>query len=615
MAHQGRTPKMPLRSLLIDLAGNCFFIALNTGFLVAFAPESNILPPDDSVAPSGRICEENVRTYLIGQLVLYIIYSLPQRPLQYYIENYNPELRRNRAIGVVWSVWSLLTLFDIIWFIVGQVWVFKAELCKKHDAPLYWLAVGEIVFFYLSTIVPIFLYTILVIVSRRRYLQNQMTGGTGPAAHLKGGLSKAELATLRTFVFRTSMAVSPEENEHDEEKGMPAATQEVTELAVIQEGSGEKQPAVAVSGRKVAALGEGEADKIVATAEITEGEDSDSKRSGKQPVRKSDAGTGNSSVSAQGEAEMVHAVKPVESDLPEGASTNCAICFCDFEPGDVIRELACLHIFHSECIDPWLIVPEADPATQATSSTSTSPPKAHRTCPLCVREAILPEFRDPAVEQAMELQKKEDAEMARLLERLKKEAEEEQQLIENRKKRAELKKQRRANGFGAFLSPRGRSKTETPQSLSSATATGPTTEPEQTLRAKRSASANLSANSDSASAASATVDSAAIQEFEETQDITALKERFDMMKARLESIQTKLHESGGDDGRRDGDASFEESVAAAKMIEVIIDSVQSELAEQENAVLTAALEGHIDEYKSYASESDEKTDSSASHNK
>ncbi|KAI8828601.1 hypothetical protein BJ741DRAFT_625799 [Chytriomyces cf. hyalinus JEL632] len=597
MAHQGRSPKMPLRSLLIDLAGNCFFIALNTAFLVAFAPESNMLPAADSVAPSGRICEENVRTYLIGQLVLYIIYSLPQRPLQYYIENYNPELRRNRAIGIVWSVWSLLTLFDIIWFIVGQVWVFKAELCKKYDAPLYWLAVAEIVFFYLSTIVPIFLYTILVIVSRRRYLQNQMTGGTGPAAHLKGGLSKAELATLRTFVFRTSMAVSPEENEHDEEKGMPAA-QEVTELAIIQEGSGEKQHVVIATGKKV----EAEADKIVATAEITESEDGDSKRSGKQPMHQATAaGTGNSSVSAQGEAEMVHAVKPVESDLPEGASTNCAICFCDFEPGDVIRELACLHIFHSDCIDPWLIVPEADPATQATSSTSTSPPKAHRTCPLCVREAILPEFRDPAVEQAMELQKKEDAEMARLL--------------EPGKKRAELKKQRRANGFGAFLNPRGRSKTETPQSLSSGTATGATTEPEQTLRVKRSASANLSANSDSASAASATVDAAAIQEFDETHEITALKERFDMMKARLESIQTKLHESGGDDGRRDGDATFEESVAAAKMIENIIDSVQSELAERENAVLTAALEGHIDDYKSYASESDEKTDGSASHNK
>ncbi|KAJ3397207.1 hypothetical protein HDU80_009629 [Chytriomyces hyalinus] len=611
MAHQGRNPKMPLRSLLIDLAGNCFFIALNTAFLVAFAPESNMLPAADSVAPSGRICEENVRTYLIGQLVLYIIYSLPQRPLQYYIENYNPELRRNRAIGVVWSVWSLLTLFDIIWFIVGQVWVFKAELCKKYDAPLYWLAVAEIVFFYLSTIVPIFLYTILVIVSRRRYLQNQMTGGTGPAAHLKGGLSKAELATLRTFVFRTSMAVSPEENEHDEEKGIPAA-QEVTELAMIQEGSGEKQQVVAATGKKV----EGEADKIVATAEITESEDSDSKRSGKQPMHQaSAAGTGNSSVSAQGEAEMVHAVKPVESDLPEGASTNCAICFCDFEPGDVIRELACLHIFHSDCIDPWLIIPEADPATQATSSTSTSPPKAHRTCPLCVREAILPEFRDPAVEQAMELQKKEDAEMARLLERLKKEAEEEQQLIESRKKRAELKKQRRANGFGAFLNPRGRSKTETPQSLSSGTATGATTEPEQTLRVKRSASANLSANSDSASAVSATVDAAAMQELDETHEITALKERFDMMKARLESIQTKLHESGGDDGRRDGDATFEESVAAAKMIEIIIDSVQSELVERENAALTAALEGHIDEYKSYASESDEKTDGSASQNK
>ena len=30
------------------------------------------------------------------------------------------------------------------------------------------------------------------------------------------------------------------------------------------------------------------------------------------------------------------------------------ICRCDFEDGDKVKYLDCLHNFHSDCIDPWL---------------------------------------------------------------------------------------------------------------------------------------------------------------------------------------------------------------------------------------------------------------------
>ena len=33
---------------------------------------------------------------------------------------------------------------------------------------------------------------------------------------------------------------------------------------------------------------------------------------------------------------------------------NCPVCLEDFEEGEQIRELACLHWFHSECVDKWL---------------------------------------------------------------------------------------------------------------------------------------------------------------------------------------------------------------------------------------------------------------------
>lgn len=63
-----------------------------------------------------------------------------------------------------------------------------------------------------------------------------------------------------------------------------------------------------------------------------------------------------------------------ESDPP-------ASCYCleDTKPGDVIRELPCLHRFHQACVDPWL--------------------KLHPTCPLCRRDVNeLQEPTEPSAE-------------------------------------------------------------------------------------------------------------------------------------------------------------------------------------------------------------------------
>uniref|UniRef100_A0A8C6TIB8 Ring finger protein 11a n=1 Tax=Neogobius melanostomus TaxID=47308 RepID=A0A8C6TIB8_9GOBI len=49
--------------------------------------------------------------------------------------------------------------------------------------------------------------------------------------------------------------------------------------------------------------------------------------------------------------------------LPKGILTldlthltrKCVICMMDFEYGDPVRFLPCLHIYHVDCIDPWLM--------------------------------------------------------------------------------------------------------------------------------------------------------------------------------------------------------------------------------------------------------------------
>lgn len=50
--------------------------------------------------------------------------------------------------------------------------------------------------------------------------------------------------------------------------------------------------------------------------------------------------------------------KETESDFD-----NCAVCIEGYKPNDVVRILPCRHVFHKNCVDPWL--------------------QEHRTCPMC----------------------------------------------------------------------------------------------------------------------------------------------------------------------------------------------------------------------------------------
>ncbi|XP_059644899.1 E3 ubiquitin-protein ligase RHA2A-like [Cornus florida] len=47
-----------------------------------------------------------------------------------------------------------------------------------------------------------------------------------------------------------------------------------------------------------------------------------------------------------------------------GGAVECAVCLCEIEEGDEIRELKCAHLFHRVCLDRWVEY-------------------RHITCPLC----------------------------------------------------------------------------------------------------------------------------------------------------------------------------------------------------------------------------------------
>ncbi len=54
------------------------------------------------------------------------------------------------------------------------------------------------------------------------------------------------------------------------------------------------------------------------------------------------------SVVQQASVESVFAGGGTEED------TACSICMCDFNAGDHLRTLQCLHRFHVSCVDRWL---------------------------------------------------------------------------------------------------------------------------------------------------------------------------------------------------------------------------------------------------------------------
>ncbi len=77
--------------------------------------------------------------------------------------------------------------------------------------------------------------------------------------------------------------------------------------------------------------------------------------------------------------EQVLKLPSVDYSLRDEAAhqTSCAVCIEEYAEGDKLRELPCQHVFHTECIVPWLT-------------------ERHTSCPLCKAEVLLTE-EDPSL--------------------------------------------------------------------------------------------------------------------------------------------------------------------------------------------------------------------------
>ncbi|KNC99593.1 uncharacterized protein SPPG_04980 [Spizellomyces punctatus DAOM BR117] len=256
-------------------------------------------------------CDAPLNVYLIGLLVMEVVYGVPAKPIMYFVDR-RPEWRTSNVWRRVRKLWGTCAGVDVVWFVVGNVWVFRSQTCKTQNPQLYWLTFAEIIVRYATIVLPLTLFLILLCVFRGR-VRRDMLG----YPELQTGLTPLELTRLKTFSFN--------------ELSLPS------QVEIIVDDS---------------------------------------------------------------------------SHTPN--SHLCSVCLTEYAPHDRLRELACHHRFHKACIDQWLL---DDPRTLT---------GGHRTCPLCVREAIKEEDRDPEwvarKKRADEIERTVEGDMRRAVEESRSEA-------------------------------------------------------------------------------------------------------------------------------------------------------------------------------------------------
>jgi hypothetical protein len=67
---------------------------------------------------------------------------------------------------------------------------------------------------------------------------------------------------------------------------------------------------------------------------------------------------------------------------PDGDDTSekCTICLCEFEEGENVRRLPCMHLFHTGCVDQWLTSNKRCPICRVDIETQVESKEQERGC-------------------------------------------------------------------------------------------------------------------------------------------------------------------------------------------------------------------------------------------
>ncbi|KAK9765946.1 hypothetical protein K7432_005324 [Basidiobolus ranarum] len=274
-----------------------------------------------------QTCESLFRFYLIASALKLFLY-MPLVGIYYlHPDGRNPRFSTSLLLNSVNRSRSILDLFGTILFLIGNYLIFTTEVCASGSPAIYGLALALVIFGYLKIIVPILLCaTILCLPCILIILRALRIGEV-----LDTGANEESIAKLKIVKYHKT-------SKNPESTGPSTAKNSIEILRAITQSESTSRSNLFT--RMLLRVFK--------------------RNRSKEKLKAKD-------------------LEDREDDITEVANLSeedatCCICLEEYEDGENLREMRCLHYFHVTCIDEWL--------------------KLNRTCPLCKRDIEFNETTD-----------------------------------------------------------------------------------------------------------------------------------------------------------------------------------------------------------------------------
>ncbi|KAI8593770.1 hypothetical protein BDZ88DRAFT_403703 [Geranomyces variabilis] len=259
-------------------------------------------------------CDPNIHAYFITMLVLDAVHLLPYKPLVWYINHHRQHWQNQQWFLHLRSFWTACQVVDTAAFLYATVGIFRPGNCREQSKHLWWLMVAETAVTYTLFVGPMLIFCCLGLIFRKRIMAQRRAQMELDAQGGNAGTAPTGLTLVELSTLRTYLF------------GEPNRGQEPDEIRIQD--------------------------------------------------LESNVGNNHERRSTDNDDDDNNPRVPTAKAPSIASIETCSICITEYSPGERLRELACGHRFHQECIDGWLL---PDPAKHC---------KGHRTCPLCVGPAV-----------------------------------------------------------------------------------------------------------------------------------------------------------------------------------------------------------------------------------
>ncbi len=288
-------------------------------------------------------CDKPMRVWL----AIFSARWLVMLPVQFRIAAFE-RAGRNHTREDTWMGYAQLC--TLLWFVVGQMWLFSSSTCKSTNSTLYYYCLAQIIIVYMILFSPLVILVTLVLCLPCLIIHQRLR-------RRARGASNVTLDALPRHEF------VPFEDPPNDDEGLPPADTTAGDTGGDAKDRQRRLRLRALESRlglggDLSGLGGSGPDD----SGLSEDLGLDSKRS---------AGDGKGGGGEQGTGRGTRR----QSENPS-CQINCAICYCEYEQGDVLVTLPCKHVFHDTCATKWLKMKQICPLCRM--DISAQPPDGDR---------------------------------------------------------------------------------------------------------------------------------------------------------------------------------------------------------------------------------------------